>query len=306
MNAKSITFPGLEGKYKIPQTAEDVGARPDTWTPTAEDVGAATPEYVKKANPVNLLDNSDFRNPVNQRGLTVYQQDSGYAIDRWKMKWSGEGELKVNDGYITLYRPIHSAYVFQNIPLEKKLIGKTVTVAAKVRGYGSLSYNFNGAYMDEYFSLTDWKVIAYSFTVPNYNYEATDVYGVGLITQLDKHLDCEWIALYEGEYTAETLPEYHPKGYAHELAECKRYFEKINWFSMIQALESYYIPCTTWVEKRIVPTITVGNVCNIYSTIFTPQLLDMSASTNSVRYMHFDTDMGHDITLMDVEISADL
>lgn len=40
MNAKSITFPGLEGKYKIPQTAEDVGARPDTWMPTAEDVGA--------------------------------------------------------------------------------------------------------------------------------------------------------------------------------------------------------------------------------------------------------------------------
>lgn len=32
-----------------------------------------------------------------------------------------------------------------------------------------------------------------------------------------------WAALYEGEYTAETLPEYQPKGYAAELAECMRY-----------------------------------------------------------------------------------
>ena len=40
MNAKSITFPGLEGSYTIPQTAKDVGARPNTWMPTASDVGA--------------------------------------------------------------------------------------------------------------------------------------------------------------------------------------------------------------------------------------------------------------------------
>jgi hypothetical protein len=32
-----------------------------------------------------------------------------------------------------------------------------------------------------------------------------------------------WAALYEGEYTAETLPEYQPKGYGAELAECQLY-----------------------------------------------------------------------------------
>ena len=36
-----------------------------------------------------------------------------------------------------------------------------------------------------------------------------------------------WAALYEGEYTAETLPPYVPKGYAAELAECLRYYRKI-------------------------------------------------------------------------------
>jgi hypothetical protein len=34
-------------------------------------------------------------------------------------------------------------------------------------------------------------------------------------------------ALYEGEYTAETLPAYQPKGYGAELAECKRYYRQI-------------------------------------------------------------------------------
>ena len=34
-----------------------------------------------------------------------------------------------------------------------------------------------------------------------------------------------WVALYEGDYTEETMPEYHPKGYAAELAECHRYFQ---------------------------------------------------------------------------------
>ena len=34
-----------------------------------------------------------------------------------------------------------------------------------------------------------------------------------------------WAALYEGEYTAETLPEYQPKGYGAELAECQRYYQ---------------------------------------------------------------------------------
>ena len=36
-----------------------------------------------------------------------------------------------------------------------------------------------------------------------------------------------WAALYEGEYTAETLPPYVPKGYAVELSECLRYYRRV-------------------------------------------------------------------------------
>lgn len=37
----------------------------------------------------------------------------------------------------------------------------------------------------------------------------------------------KWAALYKGSYTAETLPEYQPKGYCAELEECQRYYFRI-------------------------------------------------------------------------------
>lgn len=35
----------------------------------------------------------------------------------------------------------------------------------------------------------------------------------------------EWAALYDGEYTSETMPKYQPKGYGVELVECARYYQ---------------------------------------------------------------------------------
>ena len=51
-------------------------------------------------------------------------------------------------------------------------------------------------------------------------------YSNGIVTITSGGGVIKWAALYEGAYTAETLPEYNPKGYAAELAECKRYFVK--------------------------------------------------------------------------------
>ena len=35
----------------------------------------------------------------------------------------------------------------------------------------------------------------------------------------------KWIALYEGEYTKDTLPKYRPKNFSAELMECMRYYQ---------------------------------------------------------------------------------
>ena len=71
-----------------------------------------------------------------------------------------------------------------------------------------------------------------------------------------------WAALYEGEYTAETLPPYVPKGYAAELAECLRYYRKIK--ADAQTFAGYatsgnayaFIPLAQ--AMRIAPTVTVS------------------------------------------------
>ena len=49
-------------------------------------------------------------------------------------------------------------------------------------------------------------------------------YADGAVTITSSGGVLKWAALYKGEYTAETLPEYQPKGYGAELAECQRYY----------------------------------------------------------------------------------
>lgn len=189
--------------------------------PTAEQVGAATPADVQKAAPVNLLDNSDFRNPVNQRGKTVYGI-AGYSIDRWRIAHSNVANtVTVNSGYITLSTSTTATgWIYQLFEANTLTVGKTYTVAVW---------------------LLDGSVLVGHATIP----AVGDVAVFGIHKTLSGRLshdmlglvvgengdyiisyDIKYVALYEGEYTVETLPEYHPKGYAHELLECQRYYQQ--------------------------------------------------------------------------------
>ena len=204
-------------------TASDVGARPNTWMPTAADVGAATPQAVnatkteavteantytdaavKKAAPRNLLDNSDFRNPVNQRGQTSYASD-GYCFDRWVI-WHSNG---CNVSYDS----------------EKQCV--RISSTAETTLYQRLPkgiLNQNKKYTQAY-GLTGGRVVI--STRIDYSPERYDsVEGIMLST--GQTMEIVWTALYEGEYTPETLPEYRPKGYGAELAECQRYYKRIH------------------------------------------------------------------------------
>lgn len=51
-------------------------------------------------------------------------------------------------------------------------------------------------------------------------------YTDGAVTITSSGGVIKWAALYEGEYSAETMPEYQPKGCGAELAECQRYFQR--------------------------------------------------------------------------------
>lgn len=132
----------------------------------------------------NLLDNSDFTNPVNQRGETSYA-GAGYAIDRWR-SWVDSNTLTIHDGYITTTGD-YAQYI--------KGLGEGTYSAFAMRTDGTLIQLNTG-----YESANDWRYVS----LPAGSYV--------------------WAALYEGEYTAETLPAYVPKGYAAELMGCRRYY----------------------------------------------------------------------------------
>ena len=213
-----------------------------------------TDEYIglsKFSPPRNLLDNSDFTNPVNQRGQTSYTLNAwgGYCIDRWKAG-NRTTTLTINSNSCTL-----NGEIYQTIDPNgnaKGLNGKTVTIAAKVNGSigcSSGTIKLTGKWTQ----FTD-------FSIPSgrcFIYAGSDnCLNVALVT--DDTVTIEWVALYEGE----TLPEYQPKGHAAELAECRRYYLNgvfaVTIGSQYGANRSIFSICTD--EMRIMPSVTITDV----------------------------------------------
>lgn len=183
------------------KTASDYLLKTDTAADSAK-LGDKAPEYY--LSPRNLLDNSDFRNPVNQRGETEYSNVSyTYVIDRWKTL--NAGTVTVNDGYITT-----TNHLVQFMP---KALNGVYTAAAKMLDGTILiaSGSISGTG-----SIGDGETIQAGTESDTLSYFALRKTGSYI-----------WAALYEGTYTADTLPPYVPKGYTAELAECQRYYQVI-------------------------------------------------------------------------------
>ena len=158
----------------------------------------------------NLLDNSWFVNPVNQRGQATYNT-SGYCIDRWLLD---AGSASIGDSGITLT----GATFVQRVALKAGTYtfalhlsdGTTLFINIQYDGKSSITQiggtsGTTGAYINSY---------NYSQGVVTFQF----VQGAGVV-----HI-ASWAALYEGSYDASTLPAYQPKGYAAELAECQRQY----------------------------------------------------------------------------------
>lgn len=172
------------------------------------DTNAYLESRINKASPVNLLDNSDFRNPVNQRGATKYT--SGYCIDRWTLAMNAE--VNVTDKGIQLVGGDSQC------PLWQKLNAiKSGTYTFAVCDTDGNVYTVSGENESTTTIATPWGGIGFCYHISGYQY-------CSLVVNGGKTKTFTWVALYEGEYTADTLPKYHPKGYGVELAECMRYF----------------------------------------------------------------------------------
>lgn len=224
--------PNSEGN--VPLTASDIGALPNTGgdltgelrmngqpisglnPPTASDHAANmgfVNQQVRKAAPRNWLDNSDFRNPVNQRGYKG-THITDYTIDRWTFHQTS-GTLSA-DG-ITLTGNLIYQYL-DNIGAGKKVTG-VVCLSDGTRYIESAAIPATGTATKTVFNVdyADERCFAVNLGSDNI---LQFIFGPG-----ENPATVAWVALYEGEYTAETLPEYRPKGYGAELVECMRYYQ---------------------------------------------------------------------------------
>ena len=232
----------------------------------AENVALEIAKY-NFGQPYNLLDNSDFVHPVAQAGVNGAHGATGYAVDRWN-RTSGATVSQAADGLkIVSDKTNWTAGIQQRI--EAKRFADVMTFA--VRGVfpvacrlfvyiGSGTTNFGTAYFQ---GDAAERTLVLKLTKPDglTGDEVVNVYISPDTGSTGTAAVVRWAALYEGEYTAETLPPYVPKGYAAELAECLRYYRKIK--GDTQTFTGYssggwsyaFIPLQA---MRIAPTVTGG------------------------------------------------
>ena len=202
----------------------------------ADTLNGKAPEYYLSPN--NLLINSYFVNPVNQRGQTSYTE-AGYTIDRWEM-WieSGTANVSLMEGYISIKFGDHGTF-YQKLAKGVIDLSKQYSLVIKQRGISP--------------------IISYpTVVVRNADND--------LITLADLRdgntMEVEWCALYEGEYTAETLPPYVPKGYAVEQLECRRYYRELKSLRLypynVGTNTRYYrVNIDPPMRENVAPTITL-------------------------------------------------
>ncbi len=198
--------------------------------------GKAAEYYIQ---PRNLLDNSDFTNPVTQRGKRTVSTRYDYPIDRWMFDKSSESLSNAKSTFSTSYHYLVLknedttsgtwAALYHKVPSESLEVGKYTLV---------LKEHYNTSYINDVsvYIITDEDtvvlpsniyspdedrnvVIQFTLTAKPKTYLLIAIYALPGIT-----VGFDWAALYKGAYTAETLPPYMPKGYAAELSECRRYF----------------------------------------------------------------------------------
>ena len=159
---------------------------------------------VAAQNPRNLLDNSDFTNPVNQRGQTDYTSN-GYTIDRWELYFGAVGVSSL--GYITT-----SGQMYQKIAIPTDKVytfaiendaGIAVVTGIPANGIHSATL---GNALIKLATIGEYVEVVIE---PSEGYNIACAY---------------WAALYEGSYTADTLPPYVPK--ENEIVSCREYYRE--------------------------------------------------------------------------------
>lgn len=269
LNGYGFNATELNGK-----TSDNYLEKTDTASDSAK-LGGKAPEYYLQ--PRNLLDNSDFRNPVNQRGIASGNVITNtYCIDRWKLL--NAGQLAFDDGYITF--SANQGYGIYFRQFFEKLPKFPVTVRLETTSgiiTAKLAINTRYTFNDDMYVEIDGSGF------------------LGLFIPQGKSLSIVNIALYEGSYTADTLPPYVPKGYAVELAECMRYYQKFQMLTGTSVNAAQRVFVVLPVAMRIMPTIAYELISGAQPLNVIAQAQNAIDVTGADSYSHISISLSADL-----------
>lgn len=164
-------------------------------------------------NVLNLLDNSDFTNPVNTNGKSAYR-GLGFSIDRWVVP-NNQAALTVGDGFVLMQNDDTAATAMFVNRLRSGSIKKGKTYTGIVYLNDGTVYFGSGYYNGGDLELTTTDKDVYLQIATGSTY---DLFRICI--KPGKFARFKHVALYEGEYKRGYLPTYTRKGYGVEAANC--------------------------------------------------------------------------------------
>ena len=218
----------------------------------------------------NLLDNGDFRNPVNQRGQTSYT-GSRYGIDRWKVSTNNStAAVSVGDGCIDFTSDASGTYINFTSAVEKVQPGN-YTLSFLVDDYTKAQQIFLQGVVSA--SVFDSNLLTMTFSVAE-----TSAIAVGI----QKKAASSTLKIYAAKLelgSVQTLAHQENgvwvlndplPNYAEELAKCQRYFLPISVYCIFEGCgsgQNTSISCfvPTPCEMRIVPSLPPTLSVHIYT-----------------------------------------
>lgn len=235
----------LDGKQ-----ATEYALKTDT-APNAQKLGGKGPEYYLQ--PKNWFENSYFIAPVAQAGFNGKHGNDTYIIDRWKHLFELGTATQTANG-ITISGA--DFYMQQKIDVTN-LLGKQLTMAVGLSNGNVVcgSYLFDSTEA-KVFREVDGLCLMFAF----------GGFAIRLYSNVEKTIT--WAALYEGEYTSDTLPPYVPKGYVAELAECRMYYKpfKSFWAFGHRVQGAGYIIVESLGHMRVTPSVITGATVTSYNS----------------------------------------
>lgn len=216
-------------------------------------------KYSQTSNP-NLLDNTNFFNPINQRNQTSYSNTDAaptYSIDRWQVL-DGTFDVQTRTYTSNSTLGIYGNQFRQYIPLESVSIGDTITVSSVINDtrqiFTTTIPQYGDSVTDAPFLLeTSWG--GFKMITREAEYAAL----LTMIVNVSQSITVDWIKMELGNFAT----PYVAKGYNEELTACLRYYQRFNVNFRGEAFNvgdgEKYFTTISFYPMRVVPTITIDS-----------------------------------------------